>query len=94
MELDPFSGGQLGDAIFDTNGDGVIDSNDIPLAGIESEEGIIQAPKILDDDSDVNPDNTVTQKKIFSGSTGNLMFQDEKGGDLSTKGRQSWRQIR
>lgn len=106
MEMDPFSGGRLDTTIYDANGDGNIDDADkvtvningtdvvVAVTGIESEEGIIQAPKILDDDGDANSDGTSTQVKVFSGSTGNLMFQEEKGGDLSAKGRQSWRQLR
>lgn len=106
MEMEPFSGGRLDTTIYDADGDGDIDSADtatvningtdveVAVTGIESEEGIIQAPKILDDDADANSDGTSTQVKVFSGSTGNLMFQEEKGGDLSTRGRQSWRQLR
>jgi len=103
MEVEPFSGGRLATTIYDADGDGDIDDDDkitlndgtvVTVTGIESEEGIIQAPKILDDDSDVNSDGTSTQQKVFSGSTGNLMFQEEKGGDLTNKGRHSWRQIK
>jgi len=106
MEMDPFNGGRLDTTIYDADGDGDIDTADkvtvtingtdveVAVTGIESEEGIIQAPKILDDDADANSDGTSTQVKVFSGSTGNLMFQEEKGGDLSARGRQSWRQLR
>lgn len=107
MEMDPFNGGRLATTVYDADGDGDIDDADkititdasgndivVTVTGIESEEGIIQAPKILDDDSDVNSDGTSTQIKVFSGSTGNLMFQEEKGGDANEKGRQSWKQVK
>ncbi|WP_020674726.1 PilC/PilY family type IV pilus protein [Geopsychrobacter electrodiphilus] len=106
LEMDPFSGGRLPAPIYDANNDNNIDNGDkvtvniggtdiqVPVTGLESSEGIIQSPKVLNDDSAANSDGTGTQVKVFSGSTGNLMFQKEKGGSLSSKGRQSWRQIK
>lgn len=59
MEIDPYTGGQLGIPVFDLNGDGVFDFNDnfasltggvptfTPISGKKSKVGILQPPAII-----------------------------------------------
>lgn len=47
-ELDALDGTNLGEAVFDTNGNGTIDSSDALVAGIFNEGGIISEPVIID----------------------------------------------
>lgn len=85
MELDAISGKQLPYSVFDTNGDGRIDSNDVTAGGIGFGE-LIDRPYI------VNAGDGL-EYKFTSGSGGTIESILERG-DPSTVGRQSWRQIR
>jgi type IV pilus assembly protein PilY1 len=92
MELGSTSGQRLGSALWDINGDGKINSNDLVTSGgssvapsgKQSKVGIIETPGII---------SAGTQEyKYTSGSTGNLEVTLESAG-VST-GRKAWRQLR
>lgn len=72
---------------YDTNKDGVIDSNDnVEVSGIRKHDiGIIKTPGIVTTEDG-------TEMKYVSGSSGNLDNIKESSGDPT--GRQSWRQLR
>jgi type IV pilus assembly protein PilY1 len=97
MELDAISGARLGDAVFDLNGDGEFDEADfveiddgkggkvlVPPSGIQSEEGIINTPGVIEDDD--------REYKFASGSSGGIQRVVERSGD--TVGRKGWWQLR
>jgi type IV pilus assembly protein PilY1 len=91
MELDVLSGQHLRDAALDIDGDGDIDSNDtlngeVP-SGIQDDQ-ILSRPEIL-----MCLSGDCVDRKISSGSSGSL-FEKSESSDRSTRGRQSWRQIR
>jgi Tfp pilus tip-associated adhesin PilY1 len=80
MELDACSGARPSKPVFDINGDGVIDDNDVieispgvfvPAVGIQS-IGRLQPPAILKMDKE-------KEKKYFSSSKGKIVTVTEKG---------------
>lgn len=88
MELDGQTGQRLTYPVFDLNGDGVVDSNDLlpdgtPPSG-ESLDGIVPAPNIVGAGE--------VEYKYMSSSTGRVETITERGD--SRAARQSWRQIR
>ena len=100
MELDMFSGGHPTEPVFDSNGDGKVDSNDklkitladgttvyiTPPAGIKIDEkaGLMPSPAII-----VDP-LTNTEKKCFPRNDGEMKCVLEAG---PSDGRLSWREI-
>lgn len=92
MELNPKNGGRLAEQVFDINGDGTIDSNDmiggtIPVAGIFPGIGIMPEPTIIRD-----PANK-TDLKAETGSSGAVLtIKNYVSGTQA--GRQSWRQLK
>jgi type IV pilus assembly protein PilY1 len=80
-EVDAFSGKMLNYAVFDTNGDGVVDSSDTISSGVIFTGGIPTLNAIV---------NGAT-RKIFNDSSGNITTLVEKGGGGSR--RIMWRQI-
>lgn len=92
MELDAKTGGRLAYAVFDANGDGIINSADlmtvdatsIPPSGKKFTE-IISRPGIIDAGA--------KEYKYTSGSRGTLGVTTEKGGGYIS-GRQAWWQLR
>jgi type IV pilus assembly protein PilY1 len=80
-ELDAFSGKMLNYAVFDTNGDGVVDSSDTISSGVIFTGGIPTLNAIV---------NGAT-RKIVNDSSGNITTLVEKGGGGSR--RIMWRQI-
>jgi type IV pilus assembly protein PilY1 len=92
MELNPTNGGQLSEAVFDIDGDGVIDSNDkvggtTMVSGIKSTIGILPEPVIVRDPANKR------DLKIESGSTSTVTAIKNYVSKPSG-GRQSWRQLR
>ncbi len=94
MELNPINGGRFPETIFDVNGDGVFDDDDliggtggIPPSGVSPDIGILPEPVIIQD--------TANNKIIkgLSGSTGAIKTNAQKGSG-GTQGRQGWRQLR
>ncbi|MEZ5464613.1 MAG: PilC/PilY family type IV pilus protein [Lysobacteraceae bacterium] len=90
MEMDALSGHAIDPPVFDVNGDGVIDENDlvngVPPAGINPDIGIIDTPNVLDGEN--TGDNDV---KCVAGSTGRIECIGERAGD--DVGRNSWQQV-
>jgi type IV pilus assembly protein PilY1 len=92
LELNPRNGGQLSEAVFDLNGDGVIDANDMisgttPVAGINPGLGIMPEPVILRDPAHKQ------DLKISTGSTGAVKALKNFVGKIPSS-RQSWRQLK
>jgi type IV pilus assembly protein PilY1 len=94
MELDAISGARLNYAVFDVDGDGVIDVDDI-LALTGGEEGhvggrrindVVTSPYILDTGGD-------TEYKYMSGASGSVTVVEEAASGVNL-GRQSWEQLR
>ena len=99
LEVNALSGGASSAAPFDTNGNGVVDSNDlvtvtiggvsstVAASGIDLGIGIINTPAVIE--------ATTVGYKYFSGSTGNTgkVTNSGGGGGGSSSGRQSWRQL-
>lgn len=83
MELNAFTGGALPYAVFDVDGDGVLDA----YSGIKFDQ-IVSPPEILEDE---DPDSD-REYKYQSGTSGEILVTIEKAD--STDGRLSWRQIR
>ena len=92
MEIDAVNGARFSFSVFDLDGDGLFDSQDyvtlddgtqVPVSGQRFGE-IISQPVVVDAGE--------KEYKYISGSSGNIQTVDEKGD--SSKGRQSWRQIR
>ncbi|WP_025108794.1 pilus assembly protein [Pseudomonas sp. H1h] len=81
VELDAFGGKMLNYAVLDTNGDGVVDSNDTISSGVIFTGGIPTLNAIV---------NGAT-RKIVNDSSGNITTLVEKGGGGSR--RIMWRQI-
>lgn len=99
MELDATSGKRLNETVYDLNNDGVFDENDfaqfdsdgdgvldsnVAVSGRRSEVGIIKTPGIISAGS--------REFKYLSGSSGVIESVTEAGSDIT--GRKSWRQIR
>lgn len=88
-ELDLFSGSMLTYPVLDTNGDGVVDDDDVQVSGININDGLPGLPVIID-----RGDDKPTQTKIILLSTGVAKFIDEKAKDVSwTSKRIMWRQL-
>lgn len=88
-ELDLFSGSMLSYPVLDTNGDGVVDDNDVQVSGININDGLPGLPVIID-----RGDDKPTQTKIILLSTGVAKFIDEKARNVSwTSRRIMWRQL-
>jgi len=92
MEVDAVNGARFAFTVFDLDGDGLFDDGDyvtlpdgskVPVSGQRFRE-IISQPVVIDAGE--------REFKYISGSSGNIQTVEEKGD--STKGRQSWRQIR
>lgn len=92
MSLDAMDGSRLPRSVFDVNDDGKIDEDDfvndgtvdLPASGRRSTVGVISRPTVI---------SAGTKALIYtSGSTGDVEVMDSVGD--SSKGRQSWRQIR
>jgi type IV pilus assembly protein PilY1 len=97
MEVDPRTGGRLKEVVFDLNGDGLFNINDmvknedgddveaveIPPSGKRSEEGIIQPPSIVRSTA-----GDGTTFKYSSGSKGGIDITVESPG--IPPGRKSW----
>jgi len=92
MEVDAVNGARFAFSVFDLDGDGLFDAGDyvtlpdgskVPVSGQRFRE-IISQPVVIDAGE--------REFKYISGSSGSIQTVDEKGD--STKGRQSWRQIR
>jgi type IV pilus assembly protein PilY1 len=87
VEIDALSGAMLTYAVLDTNGDGIVDSNDIRSSGMVFSTGIPHLNAIVD----VNSDKT--QRKIINDSSANITEPTEAGSPASGGGRIMWRQI-
>ena len=75
--------------MLDTNGDGVVDDNDVQVSGININDGLPGLPVIID-----RGDDKPTQTKIILLSTGVAKFIDEKARNVSwTSRRIMWRQL-
>ena len=92
MEIDAVNGARFSYSVFDLDGDGLFDDGDyvtlddgskVPVSGQRFRE-IISQPVVVDAGE--------REFKYISGSSGSIQTVDEKGD--SSKGRQSWRQIR
>lgn len=92
MELDADTGGRIGDAVLDINGDGKVNSLDMalfdgdyyPASGIGTEE-MIKTPGIIGAGE--------LEYKYTSGTSGTIGVITETGGGSDVSGRQSWRQL-
>jgi type IV pilus assembly protein PilY1 len=92
MEIDALTGGRLGEAVFDLDGNLLFNSGDymaygsssIPPSGMQSSEGIIKTPAITSAGE--------VEYKFAGGSRGGIQTVIEKGD--ARAGRQSWRQLR
>jgi type IV pilus assembly protein PilY1 len=97
MEISPINGGNLGQSVFDTNNDGVIDTADTVnggfVSGIDPGLGIMPEPVIVFKDGPQPLD-----LKLLTGSTGdvksikNYLTPPAPGPGAGT-GRRSWRQL-
>ncbi|GEM_PF-534861 len=98
MEVDPSTGGVLGSALLDINGDGVVNSADLvggaPAAGVLSTIGIEPNPVVVHDNA------TGNDLKVVSGSSGavgiitNYTPVPPPGSSAPPlSGRKSWRQL-
>ena len=97
FEVSALSGGAATTAPFGTNGNGVVDNNDlvtvtiggvsstVAASGIDLGIGIINTPAVIE--------ASTVGYKYFSGSTGNTATVTNRGGGGSASGRQSWRQL-
>jgi type IV pilus assembly protein PilY1 len=84
MEIDAKTGAMLPYSVFDTNGDGVVDNNDVTRAGVPLTVGIAKQPVAIDGPS--------TAVKAMSGTSGNIQL--EKNRTFGTPlGRDSWREV-
>ncbi len=89
LEVDPITGKPLTDPVFDTNGDGLINTQDVLVSGRQSTVGITPAPTFIGGQSaGGNRDNP---RKFLSGSSGAIetVINSDKG----SSGRLSWREL-
>ena len=89
FELDPVTGAQLPDPVFDVNGDGRIDPSDPNYSGRRSTVGITPPPTFIGGYSTGGTRDP--PKKFLSGSTGNVETVSQPPGPAS--GRLSWREL-
>jgi type IV pilus assembly protein PilY1 len=89
LELDPISGKPLADPVFDTNGDGQINTQDAIVSGRQSTVGITPAPTFIGGQS--SGGNRDNPRKFLSGSSGAIetVINSDKG----SSGRLSWREL-
>ncbi len=94
MELDALSGARLEDAVFDLNGDGVIDSGDLVTDSSNNKvpPSGVYIPGTLGSPSVISLADPGTEAKQFSTTGGEVQTLLETGG-LGRVGRQSWRQL-
>ena len=88
VELDLLTGGMLGYAVLDTNGDGIIDDGDEVVSGIDINEGLPGMPVIIDQGAE-----KPTQTKAILLSTGATVFLDERARGAAVSRRIMWRQL-
>lgn len=81
MELSATTGAQLPYSVFDTNGDGLIDTNDSVLGGVPVTVGMVKQPVVLDG---------APAAKVMSGTSGST--QSERNRTFQQTGRDSWRE--
>jgi len=101
-ELDAFSGGEVSFPVFDVNGDGQIDAEDIHQlatggegrnAGGRSLDGLVDSPAIVAYQPDPEePPDPELELKVVSGSTGVPVTILERNSD--SRGRVSWQELR
>ena len=92
MTIDALGGGEFGGAPFDTNGDGVVDSNDFVMingvsraaSGADLEVGIHKTPAIVESTSSAD-----FGKVSGSSGIGEMTFSRDRSGI-----RRSWRQLK
>ena len=87
VEIDALSGAMLTYPVLDTNGDGLVDTNDIRSSGLVFATGIPSLNSIVDVSA------TKTQRKIVNDSSANVTVLTEAGSPSSGSGRIMWRQI-
>ncbi|MBC9252239.1 hypothetical protein A9179_18370 [Pseudomonas alcaligenes] len=95
VELDAISGKMLSYPVLDTNGDGVVDTNDTRVSGLGIDDGLPGQPVIID-----AGDQKDTQGKYILKSTGAVTVVDECGevnngqcGAITQSRRIMWRQL-
>ena len=88
MVLDLLSGARLPEAQLDTNGDNVIDENDVPTSGVSSNQILSRPAGLLCLGGECEAD------RLLSSGTGNAMDERALKSVGGARGRQSWRQIR
>jgi type IV pilus assembly protein PilY1 len=105
MEIDPNTGGALDVPVLDLNGDGLFDFNDmlstttggvttyIPVTGVKSKVGIIQAPAILAGVGGPQGGCKNCEGKYFSGSQQGQIDVKTENALGSGEGRKSWVRI-
>src|SRR5690606_34144316 len=109
MELDLLDGSRLQTTPFDLNNDGeftdadqvtvtiIVDGEEVeitvPVSGLQSTEGILQSPGVVDGEAGPDGAGRPVQYKYLPGSSGGIQRVTENPG-VSGTGRQSWRQIR
>jgi type IV pilus assembly protein PilY1 len=97
MEMDAVSGKRLPYAVFDVDGDGVIDGGDALTITVNGQEIVVHAggqripdvvttPHVLDTGGD-------TEFKYMSGASGQVTVVEEAASGINL-GRQSWEQLR
>lgn len=101
-ELDAFSGGEVSFPVFDVNGDGQINAEDIQQlveggegrnAGGRGLEGLVDSPAIVGYQPDPNePPDPELELKVISGSTGVPVTILER--NSAAGGRVSWQELR
>lgn len=102
-ELDAFSGGEVSFPVFDVNGDGEIDAEDVQQlveggpgrnAGGRSLDGLVDSPAIVPyrPDGDDQPADGELELKVVSGSTGIPVTVLER--NSASGGRVSWQELR
>ncbi len=93
MDLDALSGARLGESIFDVNGDGFIDANDLVMYNSNGTvvsgifiKGTLGPPAII------SASSGTSEYRIISGIDGTIQ-NVEVSVDPKAVGRQSWRQL-
>lgn len=84
MEVDAKTGAQLPYAIFDSNGDKLVDDNDQIFAGVPITVGIVKQPLVLDGAS--------TASKLMSGTSGEIQLERNRSFGQGL-GRDSWKEL-
>ncbi|MEG1833913.1 MAG: PilC/PilY family type IV pilus protein [Burkholderiaceae bacterium] len=84
MEVDAKTGAQLPYAVFDTNGDKLVDDNDQMIAGVPISVGIVKQPLVLDGAS--------TASKLMSGTSGEIQLERNRSFSEGL-GRDSWKEL-